>query len=92
MSSNSNSKKEKEDLIFVCPHCEDPVLIKKINCGIFRHGVIKTTGKQVSPHANRERCDTLIREKLIYGCGKPFQIIRNASDDNSYKIQICDYI
>ena len=54
MSSNS----KKEELIFVCPHCQDPVLIKKINCGIFRHGVIKTTGKQVSPHANRERCDT----------------------------------
>ena len=33
--------------IIVCPHCNDYIIIEKLNCGIFRHGIIKETGKQM---------------------------------------------
>jgi len=51
-----------------CPHCGDFVLIKKINCGIFRHGVLKATGKQIPPHAPKSLCEYFIRRHMIYGC------------------------
>ena len=63
-----------EDII-ICPHCEEPIVIEKINCGIFRHGVYKATGKQIGPHSSKEKCDSLKEKDLIYGCGKPFQIV-----------------
>lgn len=30
-------------LIINCPHCDSKILINKINCKIFRHGVYKDT-------------------------------------------------
>jgi hypothetical protein len=35
-------------------------------------------------------CDILIEKDLIYGCGKPFQII--IQDDGTWIVQKCDYI
>ena len=29
------------DFIVECPHCKNPVLIEKLNCCIFRHGILK---------------------------------------------------
>lgn len=78
------SKTENE--MIVCPH--EPVLIEKINCGIFRHAVLIATG-EVSPHLNEEGCETL-QNKLVYGCCKPFQIIKTC--ENVFKIQVCEYI
>jgi hypothetical protein len=26
--------------VVICPHCNEPVIIEKINCAIFRHGVL----------------------------------------------------
>jgi len=75
--------------IINCPHCKEPVLIEKLNCGIFRHGQYKSTGKQIGPHLSREKCDDLIKKNAIYGCGKPFQIIKQ---QDTIKISICDYI
>ena len=80
---------EQDVPILECPHCGDYVLIEKLNCGIFRHGTIKKTGKQVEPHADKKLCDFYINNQLIYGCGKPFQIIKN---DTKFIIQICEYI
>jgi len=77
-----------QNFIINCPHCQDQVLIEKINCGIFRHGVIKSTGKRVPPHASKERCNTLKAQDLIYGCGKPFQIKKS----DPLNPTICDYI
>lgn len=82
--------KAENEMIVVCPHCEKPVLIEKINCGIFRHAVLIATGEQVSPHLNEEGCETLIQNKLVYGCCKPFQIIKTC--ENVFKIQVCGYI
>ena len=72
-----------------CPHCNLMILIEKLNCGIFRHGVIISTGQQIPPHAPKEECDHFVNNGLIHGCGKPFQILLI---DNKVVIQICDYI
>jgi hypothetical protein len=72
-------------LIVKCPHCNESVIIEQINCAIFRHGVYKINNDQIDPHMNREACEELVKNDLIYGCGKPFQIVNNEAI-------ICDYI
>ena len=56
------------------------------NCRIFRCGVLKLNGLQINPHSNKNICDDLTANNLIYGCGKPFFI------DANNKVLICDYI
>ena len=29
--------------IIICPNCNEFIIIEKLNCGIFRHGIIKET-------------------------------------------------
>ena len=72
-------------IIVACPHCKELVIIEKRNCGIFRHGVFKKSGKQINSHLDQASCESLIRKKQIYGCGKPFRILENETI-------ICDYI
>lgn len=71
------------EFVVVCPHCQEYIVIQELNCGIFRHGVIKTTGQQLPSHASKEECEAY--QDLIYGCGKPFEI-------RNQKIRKCDYI
>ena len=78
------------DLIIFCPHCNEPVLIDKLNCCIFRHGTLIISGKQIDPHATKELCDFYVEKNKIYGCGRPFQIIKN--DKNKLVAIVCDYI
>ncbi len=73
-----------------CPHCGEFIIIEEMNCGIFRHGVLKKSGKQINPHASKRVCDNYFKKKLIIGCGKPFRIIKNEEGDVT--IEICDYI
>lgn len=75
-------------IIVNCPHCNCLILIYKnqINCGIFRHGVIKHNFENINPHLDKSQCDELILSNKIYGCGKPFRIV------NSESAQICEYI
>ena len=75
--------------IIICPHCNNYIIIEKINCGIFRHGIYKINCKQIKPHASKEICDELVKNNLIYGCGKPFQIIEI---NGIFEVKICDYI
>ena len=75
--------------IIACPNCNEFIIVEKLNCGIFRHGIIKENGKQMDPHLGKEQCDFFIDNNLIYGCGKPFQII---NENGVWKIRICDYI
>ena len=82
-------KEIKEEPVLTCPHCKDYIIIRKINCGIFRHGMLKKNGKQINPHANKELCDYYVRENKIYGCGKPFRIM---NVDGKFDTEICDYI
>lgn len=58
-----------------CPHCGQIAVIEQLNCGIFRHAVFKDGYQQVNPHADENTCNWWVSQKLIYGCGKPFQII-----------------
>lgn len=78
------------DIVVICPHCSDSILIEKLNCCIFRHGTIKADGQQMNPHLSKEICDGLFSNNLIYGCGKPFQIVKN--DKNEFVAIICGYI
>ena len=76
-------------LLVVCPHCSCEVEIVELNCRIFRHGVYKASGAQVNPHASKVECDNLVAQNLIYGCGRPFQVIQ---ENNEHKAIPCDYI
>jgi hypothetical protein len=78
-------------VIVECPHCNDMICVylKDMNCFIFRHGILKSTLQQIDPHLKKETCDKLFQDGLIYGCGKPFQIIVT---DDKYTTTICDYI
>ena len=80
----------KEELIITCPHCNLSIIIEKMNCCIFRHGILKATGKQINPHADKNTCDELFSQQLIFGCGKPFQIVKN--NEKEYIAVICHYI
>jgi G:T-mismatch repair DNA endonuclease (very short patch repair protein) len=83
------------DLVVECPHCRDPILIEKLNCCIFRHGVFKTNGSQMDPHTPKNLCDYYVESRLIIGCGKPFKIIQNINsknNDDKFVAIICDYI
>lgn len=82
-----------KNFIIICPNCNEPVIIQRINCGIFRHGVIKQTNKPIPPHLSKVLCDELIKKNLIFGCGKPFQIIQNKNEnEESMDVSVCDYI
>jgi len=81
---------KKQHIIIQCPHCDYFILIEKLNCCIFRHGVFIKTNKQINSHESKELCDSYVNNKLIYGCGKPYRIIKNEKDE--YIAVICDYI
>ena len=76
-------------IIVNCPHCNDIVLIEKLNCSIFRHGVYKNNGAQIDAHSPKHICEDLILNNKIYGCGKPFKIIQQ---NTTYIAVICEYI
>ena len=79
------------NIVVVCPHCSEQILIEELNCCIFRHGILKDSGKQICPHSSLELCNYYINEKKIFGCGKPFQIIKEIGKDE-YKAVVCGYI
>lgn len=78
-------------IIVNCPHCKDTILIylKELNCHIFRHGIYKDTHKQIDPHLDKKTCDFLLENNLIYGCGKPFEILQL---NNNFYAKSCGYI
>jgi hypothetical protein len=85
-----------EYIVFKCPHCQTDensqyyiiVYLNEINCAIFRHGVYKDSGNQISPHTSKNECDKLAKENKIVGCGKPYEIVKINTE---YKIQKCEY-
>ena len=79
-----------QDIIVICPNCNEPILIEKLNCRIFRHGTLKKNGQQIDSHALKELCDYYVEKDMINGCGKPFRIIKNEKDE--FVAIICDYI
>ena len=80
---------KKEEPVLICPHCNEFIIIEQINCGIFRHGTLKSNNTQINPHASKEECEYFINNGLIYGCGNPFRIIKK---EDKFIIEICGYI
>ena len=80
---------ESENFIIKCPNCDDLIIIEELNCSIFRHGVIIESNEQIDQHSTKELCEYYIKNKLIYGCGKPYKIIIN--ENNEYIPIKCDY-
>lgn len=78
-----------EQPVLKCPHCSEFIIISKINCGIFRHGTLKSNLKQIDPHSLKELCEYFVTNDLIYGCGKPFKIVLK---EHTFETEICDYI
>lgn len=76
-------------IVVQCPHCQEYLEIEEINCGIFRHGVYKTSGEQLYPHLDQRSCEQLVASDQIYGCGKPFQVV---FAEGAYIVSICGYI
>jgi hypothetical protein len=78
-------------LIFKCPHCNEfiQVELNQINCSIFRHGVFKANMDQINPHSPKLDCDSYVSRDLIFGCGKPFKIVK---DCDKYVVVVCEYI
>ena len=83
-TDNTNNKP-----IIKCPHCNEYVIIEKINCAIFRHGILKANGRQIDPHSTKELCEYYVKNNLIYGCGGPFKIIIAGASLETVK---CEYI
>ena len=81
--------KPPEEPVLKCPHCNEFIIIEKLNCGIFRHGILITNGQQINPHETKQMCVYFSDRNLIYGCGKPFQIIEI---NGIFEVKICDYI
>ncbi len=79
------------NLIIQCPHCANPVIITKLSCGIFRHGTFKKAkGKQINPHATQSQCEMYLKKNLIFGCGKPFRVVK--TETGEYVGETCGYI
>ena len=77
--------------IFSCPHCSQQIEVQKnkLNCRIFRCGILKSNFKQIGPHTKKEECDRLKEQDLIFGCSKPFKFI---TTNGINSIEICGYI
>lgn len=77
-------------MIYVnCPHCQGVVEVEQLNCQIFRHGILKSSGQQMNPHTSKEECDLLAEREDIHGCGKPFRVVL---ENDKYIAIVCDYI
>ena len=70
--------------MILCPWCKQYIIIEELNCGIFRHAIMKN-GEHVHPHATKEECEFLVMTNQIWGCGKPFRIINGC-------VEKCDYV
>jgi len=73
-----------------CPHCDGIAEIESVNCAIFRHATFKGTNQPIPPHSPLHDCERFLRESMVYGCTKPFRLVKNAN--NEYDAIKCDYI
>jgi hypothetical protein len=93
MNNSVTFNSEDNTYIFNCPQCYNLVQVSKAetNCLIFRHGIYKQNFTQINPHLPKTECDKLVELDLIYGCGKPFKLIRNSTNEID-RVEICEYI
>lgn len=81
-----------DDIILNCPHCKHIVVVnrKDINCAIFRHAILRENGEQIDPHSSKEICDNLVNAGKVFGCAKPFKLVR--VDSLNFIAEKCEYI
>lgn len=85
------------EFVIECPHCHGLIMIKHrdVNCKIFRHAIWKNEQKErktrFNPHAKKVVCEEAFRKGLIYGCGKPFRLIKT-KHHQEFIVKKCDYI
>ena len=84
---------EDKSYVFECPHCGLLIQVSRdqVNCQIFRHGWMKRANVQVPPHTSKSKCDQLVKDDLIYGCGKPFRLFYNDKHVVTH-VDKCGYI
>ena len=90
--SNNDSELAEDAIINIeCPHCNGQIIVSlnELNCKIFRHGIYKHNYEQINPHLNKQECDRLVENNLIFGCGKPFILLYK---NNEFYTEICGYI
>jgi hypothetical protein len=78
------------EVVVICPHCAENIIIEQLNCRIFRHATLIANNTQINPHASQEECEFYFENKLIYGCGKPFRVIE--CNDGTFCAVICEYV
>jgi hypothetical protein len=85
-----NIKYDIKMIITTCPSCQGDVIIleEEIACGVFRHAVYKN-GTDVGQHSSKEYMDGLIKNDLVWGCGRPFRLEKK---EESYEAVECDWI
>lgn len=80
-------------LRFTCPNLncgrQFEVLLLEVNCKIFRCGIFKSNFQQINPHESKELCDKYALDNIIFGCGRPFQLVQSIS---VWSVEICEYI
>ena len=92
MENNTIKKRtnnKREPFMICCPSCSEQIIVSKVKCGIFRHGVYKNTGKQMNPHSDEERCNYLVTSDKIWGCGMPFRVVEK---EGGFIAIDCEYI
>ncbi len=73
--------------VYSCPHCGGGIVVapNEINCGIFRHAVMKADNSPINPHASQAECQTLLANNLVLGCAGPIRWTGGGFEK-------CDYI
>lgn len=71
----------------------DKVMVKPLPDSKYEeaHILRVNQGQQIPPHAPQSVCDELVSKGLVWGCGKPFKLVRGASGKVE-TVEKCGYI
>lgn len=58
-----------------CPYCQELIEIYNVNELFYRHGYYKSSGDPIPVDLHDRVCETYVKSKIIYGCGKLFMLI-----------------
>lgn len=75
---------------FECPSCNISLEVQQtqLNCQVFRCGVFKSNNQPINPHCPKALCEQYIKNKLIWGCAKPFKFVKGSPPH----VEKCGYI
>lgn len=72
------------NILVFCPHCNEPIIIENLTNHSFRHGIYKSTLKQIPLFITDELSADYVKNGLIYGCGKTFMILQDTENCGAY--------